>query len=65
MSLANPRSQLAFDYDAIVVGSGYGGAILAARLAERGKRVCLLERGREWAPGDFPTDEKSLAAAFG
>lgn len=61
--LADARSKLAFDYDAVVVGSGYGGAILAARLAERGKRVCLLERGREWSPGDFPTDEKSLASA--
>ncbi|HEY2365539.1 MAG TPA: NAD(P)-binding protein, partial [Polyangiaceae bacterium] len=63
MTLADPRSKLAFDYDAVVVGSGYGGAILAARLAERGKRVCVLERGREWRAGDFPTDEKSLAAA--
>ena len=63
MTLADARSKLAFDYDAIVVGSGYGGAILAARLAERGKRVCLLERGREWSPGDFPSDEKSLVSA--
>jgi cholesterol oxidase len=62
-TLADARSKLAFDYDVVVVGSGYGGAVLAARLAERGKRVCLLERGREWTPGDFPTDEKSLASA--
>ncbi len=61
--LADARSKLAVRYDAIVVGSGYGGAIAAARLAERGKSVCVLERGREWLPGDFPKDEKSLAAA--
>ena len=46
-------------YDFVVIGSGYGGAITAARLAgaERngGKlSVCILERGREWEPGQFP-----------
>ncbi len=61
--LADARSRLAFRYDVIVVGSGYGASIAAARLAERGKSVCVLERGREWSPGDFPTDETSLAAA--
>ncbi len=62
--LADPLSRLAFEYDAIVVGSGYGGAIAAARLAEAGAKVCVLERGREWRPGDFPTDEVAVAAAF-
>ena len=32
-------------YDVLVVGSGPGGATIAARLAETGKRVLLLERG--------------------
>lgn len=41
-------------YDVIVIGSGYGGSIAASRLARAGKRVCLLERGREILPGDFP-----------
>ena len=35
-------------------GSGYGGAIAASRLARAGRSVCLLERGRELRPGDFP-----------
>lgn len=41
-------------YDAIVIGSGFGGAITACRLAERGSRVLVLERGRRWAPRDYP-----------
>lgn len=41
-------------YDAVVVGSGFGGAVVAARLAEAGRSVCVLERGRRWAPREFP-----------
>ncbi|MBW3652444.1 MAG: GMC family oxidoreductase N-terminal domain-containing protein [Actinobacteria bacterium] len=41
-------------YDAIVVGSGFGGGIAACRLAEQGLSVCLLERGRRFGPGDYP-----------
>ena len=43
-------------FDAIIVGSGFGGAILACRLAEAGKRVLALERGRRWGPADLPRD---------
>ena len=43
-------------YDAVVVGSGFGGGISACRLAEAGKRVCVLERGRRFAPEDFIDD---------
>ena len=43
-------------YDAIVIGSGFGGGIAACRLAEAGKRVCVLERGRRFGGDDFPDD---------
>jgi cholesterol oxidase len=41
-------------FDAIVVGSGFGGAITACRLADKGMRVLVLERGRRWSPKDYP-----------
>ncbi|CAE6918259.1 hypothetical protein R69927_06415 [Paraburkholderia domus] len=41
-------------YDVVVVGSGYGGAIAASRMARAGRSVCVLERGREFMAGDYP-----------
>jgi cholesterol oxidase len=45
------------EYDVIVVGSGFGGAVAACRLAEAGWRVLVLERGRRWAPNAYPSNE--------
>jgi cholesterol oxidase len=53
--LARPLDSLKQRYDAIVIGSGYGGSVAAARLARGGKRVAVLERGREFATGEFPS----------
>lgn len=41
-------------YDVVVVGSGYGAGVAASRLARAGKRVAVLERGREFLTGEFP-----------
>ena len=41
-------------FDAIVVGSGFGGSITACRLAEKGMKVLVLERGRRWTPAEYP-----------
>ncbi|MDX6611375.1 MAG: cholesterol oxidase [Blastocatellia bacterium] len=42
------------NFDVIVIGSGYGGAVTACRLAEKGLRVLILERGRRWTAQTFP-----------
>ena len=41
-------------FDAVVIGTGFGGAVAACRLAQAGKSVCILERGRRYGLGDFP-----------
>src|SRR5215216_1280076 len=41
-------------FDAMIVGSGFGGSVTAYRLAEAGLRVCLLERGKAYPPNSFP-----------
>lgn len=41
-------------YDWIIIGSGFGGSVSALRLAEKGYRVCVLEKGKRFAPEDFP-----------
>lgn len=43
-----------FDYDVLVIGSGFGGSVSALRLSEKGYRVGVLEAGRRWEPADFP-----------
>lgn len=45
---------MADGFDVIVVGSGFGGAPIACRLAESGARVLVLERGRRWTPSEYP-----------
>lgn len=42
------------DFDVIVIGSGFGGAITACRLAEKGYKVLILERGRRWSKKTYP-----------
>jgi cholesterol oxidase len=42
------------DYDYVVIGSGFGGAVSACRLAEKGYSVAVLEMGKRWNASDFP-----------
>jgi cholesterol oxidase len=47
-------------YDYVVIGSGFGGSVSALRLAEKGYRVLVLERGRRLSGKDFPRTNWSL-----
>ncbi|KAG0205147.1 hypothetical protein BGX28_003188 [Mortierella sp. GBA30] len=57
-----PLTKLKTHYDVVVVGSGYGASIAASRLARAGKRVCILERGEERWPGEYPEDTLKAAS---
>jgi cholesterol oxidase len=58
--LSSPQETIGEHYDVIVVGTGYGGSIVASRLARAGRRVCVLERGSERQPGEFPDKELEM-----
>ena len=64
--LSTPWAQRKNKYDFVIIGSGYGGAIAAARLASASLNpkpsVCILERGKERQPGEFP---ETLAGVIG
>lgn len=60
--LSSPIENLKSSYTVVVIGSGYGGSIAASRLARAGQQVCILERGKEFQPGEYPkTQSKALA----
>jgi cholesterol oxidase len=42
------------DFQAVIIGSGFGGSVMAYQLADAGLRVCLLERGKKYPPNSFP-----------
>src|SRR6185295_17957890 len=50
--------------DCIVVGSGFGGSITAARVAQSGKSVIVLERGQRWTHGQFPRNVRDVENLF-
>ncbi|MEU6881314.1 GMC family oxidoreductase [Streptomyces sp. NPDC046712] len=49
-----------YDYDVIVVGSGFGGSVTALRLTEKGYRVGVLEAGRRFTRSDLPKNSWDL-----
>jgi cholesterol oxidase len=50
--------------DAVVVGSGFGGSVVAYRVAEAHRSVCLLERGKRYPPGSFPRRPDEMSRNF-
>ncbi|WP_435226067.1 GMC oxidoreductase [Streptomyces sp. Tue6028] len=53
-SAQNQPDETAYDYDVIVVGSGFGGSVTALRLTEKGYRVGVLEAGRRFTRDSLP-----------
>nr|MBA2362480.1 GMC family oxidoreductase [Chloroflexia bacterium] len=51
-------------FDAVIVGSGFGGSVMAYRLAEAGLRACVLERGMAYPPNSFPRSPAGMKRNF-
>jgi cholesterol oxidase len=49
-----------FDYDVVIIGSGFGGSVAALRAAEKGHRVGVMESGRRWKDEDVPKTQWDL-----
>lgn len=66
--LAKNWDSRAEEYDVVIIGSGYGGAITAARIATADiapkPSICILERGMEWIPGTFPDEPLDALSHF-
>lgn len=56
--------------DVLIIGSGFGGSLVAAELATYGRadeetqNICLVERGKAYPPGTFPRDAAGITANF-
>ncbi|MEX1382421.1 NAD(P)-binding protein, partial [Lutibacter sp.] len=49
-----------FDYDYVIIGSGFGGSVSALRLSEKGYKVLVIEKGRWFKSEDFPKTNWNL-----
>ena len=53
-----------YDFDWIVIGSGFGGSVSALRLTEKGYRVAVLECGRRFRDEDLPRNAWQVRRMF-
>lgn len=56
--------QQPYDFDFIVIGSGFGGSVSAHRLTEKGYKVGVLEMGKRYGKDDFPKTNWELRKYF-
>src|SRR5271167_4435290 len=61
---AVPRQGGPYDFDFIVIGSGFGGSVTAHRLTEKGYKVAVMEMGRRWTPENLPRTSWSFHRWF-
>ncbi len=47
-------------YDYIIIGSGFGGSVSALRLSEKGYKVLVIEKGKNFSANDFPNSNWNL-----
>ncbi len=57
-------SEQNYDFDFVIVGSGFGGSVSALRLTEKGYRVAVMEMGRRWTPENLPKTNWSVHRWF-
>ena len=53
-----------YDYDVVVIGSGFGGSVAALRLTEKGYRVAVLEAGRRFDEQNYPKTSWRMSKFF-
>jgi cholesterol oxidase len=58
-----PRNE-PYDFDFVIIGSGFGGSVSAHRLVEKGYKVAVMEMGRRWTPENLPRTSWSLHRWF-
>ncbi len=61
LQVQNPKLDVV---DAVIIGTGAGGAPILARLAQAGLKVVALEAGKSFDYREFPTDERAQAKLF-
>lgn len=64
VGLSTEATELPDRTEVLVIGSGFGGSVVAAELATAGTQVCVVERGNEYPPGSFPRGPAEYATNF-